>query len=166
MVEGEKSDLETVIAFEQFPEAKTANNIAAWLRASHTRAGLIPEYIMCHATDGASNAVASSLAFTAMTNAVKGESIRHYICAAHQVNRAARYASGTGDFQYNANEELSNVLKKLHEINGRIYRNETRLKVLFKVQKEKQGYVSEQLNVFICLSLLVVYSSKQFRHSS
>jgi hypothetical protein len=44
----EKRDLETVIAFEQFPESKTAINIAEWLKTSHTKAGLKLEYIMCH----------------------------------------------------------------------------------------------------------------------
>jgi hypothetical protein len=63
--------------------------------------------------------------------------IRHYVCMAHQVNRSAKYASGTGDFRFNQNPELGALLKKMHEINGRIYRSETRLKVLFAVQKEK-----------------------------
>jgi hypothetical protein len=49
----EESDLEAVIAFEQFQDSKTALNIAKWLKTSHTKAGLKPEYIMCHATDGA-----------------------------------------------------------------------------------------------------------------
>jgi hypothetical protein len=137
----EKSDLETVIAFEQFPESKTALNIAEWLKTSHTKAGLKPEYIMCHATDGASNAVGSSMEFQAMTDATKADSIRHYTCYAHQVNRAARYASGTGDFKQNNNEELGNVIKKLHEINAPVFRSETRLKVLFQVQKDKERYV-------------------------
>jgi glycerate kinase len=71
---------EAVIAFEQFQDSKTALNIAKWLKTSHTKAGLKPEYIMCHATDGASNAVGSSLEFQAMTDAAttKADSIRHY----------------------------------------------------------------------------------------
>jgi hypothetical protein len=108
----EKSDLETVLTFEQFPESKTAVNIAEWLKTSHTKAGLKPEYIMCHATDGASNAVGSSMEFQAMTDATKADSIRHYTCYAHQVNRAAKYASGTGDFVQNNNAELGKVTKK------------------------------------------------------
>ena len=137
MAQSERSDLEAVIAFEKFPEAKTGKNIAEWLLASHLKAGLKGEYIMCHSTDGASNAVASSMEFQAMTNAVKKEKIRHYTCYAHQVNRSAKYASGTGDFKTPANVELAKVLKKLHEINGRVYRNEARLKVLFAVQVKK-----------------------------
>jgi hypothetical protein len=107
----EKSDLETVIAFEQFPESKTALNIAEWLKTSHTRVGLKPEYIMCHATDGASNAVGSSMEFQAMTDATKADSIRHYTCYAHQVNRAAR--------------QRRIVIKKLHKINARVFCSET-----------------------------------------
>jgi glycerate kinase len=90
----EKSDLETVVAFEQFPESKTAVNIAEWLKTSHMKAGLKLECIMCHATDGASNAVGSTMEIQAMTDATKADSIRHYTCYAHQVNRAAKYASG------------------------------------------------------------------------
>jgi hypothetical protein len=134
----EKSDLETVIAFERFNEAKTSRNIAEWLKASHAKAGLNGIFIMCHSTDGASNAVGSSMEFQAMMDAVKTDSIRHYTCYAHQVNRAAKFGSGTGDFVVNENQELSAVLKKLHEINGRVYRSEARLKVLFAVQAEKK----------------------------
>jgi hypothetical protein len=65
--------------------------------------------------------------FQSMTKAVKACSIRHYTCYAHQVNRSAKYASGTGDFKEQHNLELAKVLKKLHEINGRIYRNEKRI---------------------------------------
>jgi hypothetical protein len=137
----EKRDLETVIAFKQLPESKTSANIAAWLKTSHTRAGLDPQYIMCHSTDGASNAVGSSMEFQAMTDALKADSIRHYTCYAHQVNRSAKYASGTEDFKENKNVELAKVLKKMHKINARVYRSETRLKVLFEVQKQRERYV-------------------------
>jgi hypothetical protein len=133
----EKSDLETVISFERFHEAKTSKNIAEWLKASHAKAGLRGQFIMCHSTDGASNAVGLSMEFQAMMDATKSSLIRHYTCYAHQVNRSAKLSSGTGDFVTNENKELSNVLKKLHEINGRVYRSEARLKVLFAVQAKK-----------------------------
>jgi hypothetical protein len=128
-----KSDLETVISFERFHEAKTSKNIADWLKTSHAKAGLRGQFIMCHSTDGASNAVGSSMEFQAMMDATKSSSIRHYTCYAHQVNRSAKFASGTGDFVANENRELSDVLKKLHEINGRFFRSEARLKILFAV---------------------------------
>lgn len=137
-----KSDLEVVLSFDHFPSSKTAVNIAAWLRSGHVRGGLRPEYIMSHSTDGASNAVASAEHFEAVTDAVRESSISHYTCLAHQVNRAAKFATGTGDFKSNENLELSEVIRKMHEINGRIYRNEKRLKVLFQVQKERNRYVS------------------------
>jgi glycerate kinase len=90
----EKNDLEMVIAFEQFPESKTAINIAEWLKTSHTKAVLKPEYIMCHATDGASNAVGLSMECQAMTDVTKADSIWHYTCYTHQVNRAASMRRG------------------------------------------------------------------------
>jgi hypothetical protein len=94
----EKTNLETVIAFQKFSDCKTGKNIADWLLSSHLKSGLKGEYIMCHSTDGASNAIASSMEFQAMTNAVKASSIWHYTCYAHQVNCSAKFASGTGDF--------------------------------------------------------------------
>ena len=51
--------------------------------------------------------------------------LSHYTCFAHQVNRSARWASGTGDFNTNKNKELSDILKKMHEINGKNFRNES-----------------------------------------
>lgn len=137
MVETDKRDLEFVLAFDQFPEAKTSVHIAEWLNKGHLRGNLKAEYIMCHSTDGASNAVGSAMEFRSITSAVRAIEIRHYTCLAHQVNRSAKYSSGTGDFKHNANERLSRVLNKMHEINGRVYRSEKRLKVLFAVQKEK-----------------------------
>ena len=137
-VEPDPMDLEVVLAFDQFNHEKTGKNIAEWLKTGHLRGGLRPEYIMCHATDGASNAVKSATEFQLIASAAKESDIAHYTCLAHQVNRAARWASGMGDFKENRNEELSLVLRKMHEINGRIYRNEKRLKVLYAVQQERK----------------------------
>jgi hypothetical protein len=94
--------------------------------------------------------------FWAMTDATKADSIRHYTCYAHQVNRAAKYALGTGDFVQNNNAELGKVIKKMHKINARVYRSETCLKVLFQVQKDKEWYVK-----FPCLQscLVSMYSN-------
>jgi hypothetical protein len=137
----EKSDLETVIAFERFPEAKTSRNIADWLKARHAKAGLNGQFIMCHLTDGASNAVGSSMEFQSMMDAIKSSLICHYTCYAHQVNRLAKFASGTGDFVTNNNKDLSIVLKKLHEINGRVFCSKACLKVLFAIQAKKNRLV-------------------------
>jgi hypothetical protein len=92
----EKTDLETVFLFDQFPEAKTSSNIAKWRRRGHLRGGIKPNYIMCHSADGASNGVGSSLQFQASTSYLKEScEIHHYMCFAHQVNQSAWYASGT-----------------------------------------------------------------------
>ena len=155
MVEPNRCDLEAVLSFEKFPDMKTSANIASWLRKGHLRGGLKPEYILCHATDGASNAVGSAMEFMAITSAARETDIRTYVCLVHQVNRSAKWASGTGDFRENQNLDLSNVLKKLHEINARVYRNESRLKVLFKVQKDKHR--SEYFRRCVLLWLLIVF---------
>jgi hypothetical protein len=137
----EKTGLETVIAFEKFSDSKTGKNIADWLFPSHLKSGPKGEYIMCHSTDGASNAIASSMEFQAMINAIKASSIRHYTCYARQVNRSAKFASGTGDFKHQANPELAKVLKKLHEINGRIYRSKTRYYLEFKHKRNGEWHL-------------------------
>jgi hypothetical protein len=137
VMEPDRRDLEVVLAFDQFLDAKTSDNIASWLTEGHLRGGIKPDMILCHSTDGASNAVGSAKEFKAIVAVTRENHITHYTCMAHQVNRAARYASGSGDFVNNANVELSAVLKKMHEINARVYRSESRLKVLFKVQQER-----------------------------
>jgi hypothetical protein len=111
---------------------------------------------MCHATDGASDAVGSSMEFQAMKDATKPDSIQHYTCYAHHVNRVAKYASGTGDSVQNNNAELGKVIKKMHKINACVYCSETCLKVLFQVQKDKEQYV-----IFPCLQspLVSMYSN-------
>jgi hypothetical protein len=80
----EKTNLETVILFQKFSDSKTGKNIADWLLSSHWKSGPKGEYIMCHFTDGALNAIASSMEFQGTTNAVKASSIWHYTCYAHQ----------------------------------------------------------------------------------
>lgn len=136
-IEKDREDLEFILAFDQFTGLKTSKNIAEWLRKGHERAGIKPEMISSHSTDGASNAVGSALEFKAITEYLRETEIQHYTCFAHQVNRSAKFASGTGDFAVNQNPDLSLVLNKMHEINGRIIRNEKRLKILFDVQKER-----------------------------
>lgn len=130
-------DLEAVIAFNKFGRMKTAQNIADWLKTVHANAGLKAEFVSSHSTDGASNAVGSALIYQAVTNYMRETSVQHYVCFAHQVNRSARFAAGTGDFKVSNNETLAFVLKKLHDINSRIFRNEKRLKVFFDVQRRR-----------------------------
>jgi hAT family C-terminal dimerisation region len=141
MTEHVRSDLEVVLAFDQFTDVKTSRNIGKWLELGHYRAGVKPEMISCHSTDGASNAVGSVLEFRAITDYLREHSISHYVCFAHQVNRSARYASGTGDFVENPNEDLSGVLNKMHEINSRITRSEKRLRILYEEQRRKNRKV-------------------------
>lgn len=129
------------MSFDQFPGIKSAKNIADWLRRGHDKAGIKPEMISSHSTDGASNAVGSAMEFKAITNYLRETEIQHYTCFAHQVNRSAKYASGTGDFANPRNETLAAVLSKMHDINSHILRSEKRLAILFQVQEERNRYV-------------------------
>jgi hypothetical protein len=104
---------------------------------SHAKAGLNGQFIMCHLTEGASNAIGSSMEFQSMMDAIKSSLICHYTCYARQVNGLAKFASGTGDFVTYDNKDLLVVLKKLHEINGCVFCSKARLKILFAVQAKK-----------------------------
>ena len=78
--ENSKSDLEFVLAFDHFPESKTAANIADWLLEGHVHGGLKPSMILSHATDGASNAIGSANAFEQITRHMRSSAMAHYIC--------------------------------------------------------------------------------------
>lgn len=170
-IEPEREDLETVLAFDQFSGVKTSKRIGDWLRRAHAKAGIKPEMISSHSTDGASNAVGSAVEFKAITNYLRETEIQHYTCFAHQVNRSAKYASGTGDFVDPRNAELAAVLNKMHNINGRLLRSEQRLAILFKVQNDRNRYVKYSAIVsnfssffnILCLTLQIRNSSPTSR---
>ena len=73
-----------------------------------------------------------------MTEAECSTNITHEKCHAHQNNRAAKYASGTGGFVSNANLDLSRVLEKSHGILTRILRSTHQMKVLHNVQETNE----------------------------
>lgn len=104
------------------------------MQKSHEAKGIKADYLLSHNTDGASNAVKSARVFERRTEATRSTSLSHDTCHAHQNNRSAKYASGTGDYAINTNPDLSQVLNKSHAILGRIVRSEKRLKVLHAVQ--------------------------------
>jgi hypothetical protein len=95
----------------------------------------LPQYVGYHCTDGASNAVKSASEYEALTAMNTSSTVTHQTCLAHQTNRSAKYASGTGGFSNNANERLSDVLGKAHRIIERVHRSSARLDVIRKVQK-------------------------------
>ena len=127
-------DLEYVVTFESFPHKKTGVNIGEWLMKSHEKAGLLPQFVMHHATDGASNARLSSTQYAEMTNHLRDNTMTFSTCSAHQIHRAALYASGDPSFKYPQNEELHTALAKLHGIFERIRRSPQRTKILDEVQ--------------------------------
>ena len=92
-------DLEYVLNFESFPLQKTGSNIAQWLIKSHTDVGLHPNYVMHHATDGASNAILSAKEFEALTRDVRESTMTFSTCSAHQIHWSALYAAGDPSFK-------------------------------------------------------------------
>ena len=91
---------ETVNSFKRYESAHTGKAIGAWLASEHEAKGLLPQYIGYHCTDGASNAVASVNEYEILTEINHDTPINHQKCLAHQTNRSAKFASGTGDFVF------------------------------------------------------------------
>jgi hypothetical protein len=138
---GSLHGLEAVISFKKYDGAKTGVGIGKWMLTEHESKGLLPQYVGYHSTDGASNAVASANHYELLTEMNRDSPIHHDTCMAHQNNRSAKYASGTGDFAICRNEELRDVLQKLHNIVGRVHRSSHRMKVVIDVQKAAQRTV-------------------------
>jgi hypothetical protein len=132
---GHLSQCETVNSFKRFDGAHTGKGIGSWLMKEHELKGLLPQYVGYHCTDGASNAVASVNEYEALTEINRDSVIRHDKCLAHQTNRSAKYASGTGDFKLCSNKTLSDVLSKAHIIIARVHRSATRIEVMKQVQQ-------------------------------
>jgi hypothetical protein len=133
--EGMLQGLEVVISFKQFDGAKTGVGVGTWLYDEHFEKGLKPSYVMYHSTDGASNAVASADHYNLLSEMNTDSEILHNVCLAHQNNRSAKYASGTGDFKTCKNESLRDVLNKVHAIIARVHRTYQRTKVVRDVQR-------------------------------
>jgi hypothetical protein len=95
----------------------------------------LPQYVGYHCTDGASNAVASVNEYEILTEINRDTPINHQKCLAHQTNRSAKYASGTGDFKICANEDLRDILEKAHTIIARVHRSPSRIQVMKNLQR-------------------------------
>jgi hypothetical protein len=132
---GDLDQCEAVISFKRFEGAHTGKGVGAWLEYEHKAKGLLPQYVGYHFTDGASNAVASVNEYEFLTEMNRDTPINHQKCLAHQTNRSAKYASGTGDFKECSNEELRDVLHKAHSIIESVQRSSNRIKVIKEVQK-------------------------------
>jgi hypothetical protein len=132
---GVLAQCETVNSFKKFDGAHTGYGIGAWLAAEHESKGLLPNYVGYHCTDGASNAVASANEYEVLTEINRGIAFSHQKCYAHQANRSAKFASGTGDFKENKNTGLGEVLMKAHSIIARVHRSSARMAVIEEVQK-------------------------------
>lgn len=131
---GVLEQLETVNSFKKFDQSHTGEAIGEWMVAEHAAKGLLPNYVVYHCTDGASNAVASVTEYELLTAVNREAPISHQKCLAHQTNRSAKYASGTGDFKNNANPRLSDILHKAHTIIARVHRSSARLKIVKDIQ--------------------------------
>jgi hypothetical protein len=138
---GVLSQCETVIAFKRFEGSHTAAGVGRWLADEHQAKGLLPSYVCFHCTDGAANAVASVSEYELLTEMNRDAKVHHQKCLAHQANRAAKFASGTGDFKVCANKGLADVLTKMHTIVARVHRSGARIAIIreeqFKMKRSR-----------------------------
>ena len=74
---GKLAAMETVVSFKKFDGPKTGVGIGEWMVAEHANKGLLPAYVGYHATDGASNAVASINHYTLMTEMNRDGAVHH-----------------------------------------------------------------------------------------
>ena len=132
---GVLQQLETVNSFKRFDGAHTGKGVGKWLADQHQEKGLLPNYVGYHCTDGASNAVASANEYEVLTEMNRDIPFSHQKCLAHQTNRSAKYASGTGDFVECANETLRDVLVKTHTIVTRVHKSAKRIEVIKDIQR-------------------------------
>jgi hypothetical protein len=126
-----------VLSFKRFNGAKTGIGVMTWLYDEHLEKGLKPSYAVYHATDGASNAVASANHYRLLVemNGVYKSRILHNTCLAHQNNRSAKFASGTGDFKMCSSPVLQDILNKVHQIIAQVHRTHHRINAICQVQK-------------------------------
>jgi hypothetical protein len=141
ITKGTLKGMETVISFKKFDGAKTGIGIGNWMAAEHMSKGLLPAFVGYHSTDGASNAVASANHYALLAEMNTDSPIQHDKCMAHQNNRSAKYASGTGDFKHCSNPELRAVLMKTHNLIARVHRSSYRVKVVCDVKAQKRTQV-------------------------
>jgi hypothetical protein len=134
MTKGILECMETVVSFKKFDGPKTGLGIGTWLAEEHAGKGLLPAYVGYHSTDGASNAVSSANHYELLTEINRGATLEHDKCMAHQNNRSAKFASGTGDFRVCSNIDLREILNKTHRIINRVHRSAARIKVVRDVQ--------------------------------
>lgn len=136
--DGSLEALEVVISFKKFDGAKSGIGVGKWLYDEHLHKGLKPKYMIYHSTDGASNAVASVNHYQVLAEMNTNTEIQHNTCLAHQNNRSAKFASGTGDFAICRNVTLRDVLNKTHQIIARVHRTGKRVEVVRDVQRKAQ----------------------------
>ena len=138
---GQLTQCETVNSFKRFEGAHTGSGVGSWLTQEHKEKGLLPQYVGYHCTDGASNAVASVNEYELLTEMNRDTPINHQKCLAHQTNRSAKFASGTGDFKVCQNKPLSELLNKTHTIIARVHRSPARIAVIKSVQRSAKRKV-------------------------
>lgn len=136
-LDGKTSRCGALLDFLNFSASHTGENIGNWLHISHERHGCKPDYIGSHVVDGAANAGKAVGLMELMTRESRSSKLAADKCTAHQTNRAAIKASGTGGYATNHNPSLGGALTKLHEAIVRVQGSGVRNNVYLQVAKDR-----------------------------
>lgn len=135
------ANLEIPLNFECFNQSKTVDVVAQWMDESIKESNLEASDFCQLVADGGSNAIGSVQEYEVLTRTSengRSNSQEFNVCVAHQNQRSAARACGTGDFVQNENEELCAILKKSHEIQERTHRNSNRMNEYVTVAERKE----------------------------
>ena len=88
-------------------------------------------------SDGASNAIGSIAEFESQTREERSNDISVQRCVSHNNELSLGYASGLLDYTDRVNEELGDILKKLHTSQVRLSRSGNRMLVYRAIQEKK-----------------------------
>ena len=105
---------------------KTAEKLAEFIIASHTKVNWKMSCIISHVVDSAANAVAGSEEMKYLTKDDRPLDVFMMKCMPHKGSTAALAASGTSDHVGNLNPVSGEILNKCHRLTERIHRKRAR----------------------------------------
>ena len=124
--------------FARVDGKKTAEKLAEFIIASHTKVNWKMSCIISHVVDSAANAVAGSEEMKYLTKDDRPLDVFMMKCMPHKGSTAALAASGTSDHVGNLNPVSGEILNKCHRLTERIHRKRARRDEVEAVHRAKK----------------------------
>ena len=124
--------------FARVDGKKTAEKLADFVIAAHTKVNWKMSCIISHIVDSAANAVAGSEEMKFLTKDERPLDVHMMKCMPHKASTAALAASGTSDHKDNLNPESGEILNKCHRLTERIHRKRARRDEVEAVHRAKK----------------------------